>query len=191
MSHRNNDNNGPWNNRNSRNNNDVGEGGGRGGGGGGGGGGNYKDRNWGGNNRYGSDNRYNSKERRNFRGYGGGGRRNYDGRPYRNNNWGNNGVQDGNYPRFQNSWHQKHPGNNKLPVLGTEPGAMQHQIPPLMIDFEREPAGQQQRVEMVPAGADRDSANGSSVDKEPSERYAVEFSGGSLILIKINIFSQQ
>ncbi|XP_065094040.1 uncharacterized protein DDB_G0284459-like isoform X2 [Ochlerotatus camptorhynchus] len=167
MSHRNNDNNGPWNNRNSRNNNnDGGDGVGRGGGGGG----NYKDRNWGGNNRYGPDNRYNNKERRNYRGYGGGGRRNYDGRPYRNNTWINNGMQDGNYTRYQNNWHQKHPGN-KLGVLGTESDAMQQQIPPLMINFDVESGDQQQRVEVVSSGnaaggADRDSANGSSMDKE-------------------------
>lgn len=163
MSHRNNDNNGPWNNRNSRNINDSGDGPGRGGGGG-----NYKDRNWGGNNRYGSDNRYNNKDRRNYRGYGGGGRRSYDGRPYRNNAWVNNGVQDGNYPRYQNNWHQKHSGSNKHGVIGTEADAMQQQIPPLMINFDVETEDQQQ-LEMVPCGVERESTNGTSVGKETKE----------------------
>lgn len=183
MSHRNNDNNGPWNNRNSRNNDGGGDGGGRGGGGGGG---NYKDRNWGGNNRYGMDNRYNNKERRNYRGYGG--RRNYDGRPYRPNAWNNNGgIQDGSYPRYQNNWHQKHPGSNKLGAgLGPEPDPMQQQIPPLMINFDVDSADppppqttQQQRGEVAssgnaPAAATKvgaDSTNGSSTEKPATERY--------------------
>ncbi|XP_055639709.1 titin homolog isoform X2 [Toxorhynchites rutilus septentrionalis] len=110
MSHRNNDNNSPWNNRNSRNNNDSGIGvGGEGSG--------YKG--WSGNSRYNADNRYN-KDRRNYRGgYGGrNDRRGYDdrrgGKPYRSGPWsgGNNGPigPDGNYSshaRYHYNRHQK------------------------------------------------------------------------------------
>lgn len=175
MSHRNNDNNVPWNNRNQRNNNNDGMGGG-----------NYK--NWGGgnNNRYGGpDNRYNNsnKDRRNYRGGYGGNRRSYeDRRPYRNNNsWNNNnGAPDGNYPRnYQNNWHQKQPdqnnkGGNKYgpQIQQPEPDIMAQQIPPMMIDFaDSDPVEEQAPERSVEAsgsndGAKSKSTNGTTQDKE-------------------------
>ncbi|KXJ75541.1 hypothetical protein RP20_CCG011505 [Aedes albopictus] len=182
MSHRNNDNNVPWNNRNPRN---------------GGGDGNYKGGgNWAGNNRYGPDNRYNNnnKDRRNnYRGgggYGGGGRRNYDDRrPYRNNSWNNNnGAPDGNYPRYQNNWLQKgHPdkGGNKygMQQLPEPVDMMQQQIPPLMIDFgesvPEEP--EQSQGKKGPSGSGdadgRKSRNGTPDSAARSERSMNESNG--------------